>query len=203
MRKWQVFKNLFACLSGKVYIFISTLHKIFLLSHILIVRWQLQMNGRLLANVSNNETDGVFVLILNTLPMSEIFQISTFSSFPNSDLTESTETCLTILIWWSWKQTAVGTHNNNRNAVFRLKKYNKQCSFYFKFPCFNRVAGLSWPVQMFSCELCEVSKSILSTEQLQVTLSVLWHRQYWVSYHTLFVPLPSAYTYIETLFLSC
>ena len=33
------------------------------------------MKGRLLANVSNKETVGVFALISNTLSISEIFQI--------------------------------------------------------------------------------------------------------------------------------
>ena len=65
----------------------------------------LQMNGRLLANVSNKEKEGVFTLIPHTLSISEIFQIllvktnhenSGFSLFPNSDLIEFTEKCLTL-----------------------------------------------------------------------------------------------------------
>ena len=60
---------------SKFYTFISILHKMFLLSHCLIVWWKLQMNGRLLANTSDKETGMVFALILHTFSISKIFQI--------------------------------------------------------------------------------------------------------------------------------
>ena len=56
----------------KVYTFISILHKMFLNSYCLMVWWWLQMKGRLLANVSNKETEWVFAQILH---FSFIFKI--------------------------------------------------------------------------------------------------------------------------------
>ena len=55
--------------------FISkSLHIYFNIS-LLISLVMLQMNGRLLANVSNKEKEGVFTLTPHTLSISEIFQI--------------------------------------------------------------------------------------------------------------------------------
>ena len=67
------------------------------------------MKGRLLADVSKKETDGVFALISHTLSIfgsisniacqKELLKFNLL--FPNSDLIEPREKCLTILVSWS------------------------------------------------------------------------------------------------------
>ena len=121
LRKWQVFINFLVHFSWKVYTFISILHKMILYSYCLMVWWWLQIKNLLFANFSKKIIQGgigsnvsYFVHIWNISNIA-CHKKTALSLFPNSNLIKSTEKCLTILIWKSYKVTTLETQNDNHN----------------------------------------------------------------------------------------
>ena len=102
------------------------------------------MKSRLLANVSDKETEGIFALISHTSPVSEIFQILNchreslkfnflFISKFRFDWVHGkmlNDTYLMVIKINYVGDTAIVTRCFN-------DKYGRQYSFYLKFPCFK------------------------------------------------------------------
>ena len=104
-RKWWIFKKLLIHLYQKADTFISIVYKIFLLSYFSMVWWWLQVKGRLLAYISNKETQGD--ISCNPTSFAHARNPSNIASnsfefyllfISGSDLIRLTEKCWAILI---------------------------------------------------------------------------------------------------------